>query len=137
MGLFLVRFGQLRRSPASSASCACCRKPGIRSVSNQRNLELGERRKDVEHELAAGRRRVDHRLSEAAELDATLLENLHGLDELLNRSRQAIQSPDHQRVAVSHIFQCSRELRPIALDTRFFLLEDSLASSRGKSIALE
>src|SRR5262245_44913753 len=112
MGLFLVRFGQLRRSSASSASCMCRRKSGIRSVSNQRNLELGERRKDVEHELAAGRRRVD-RLSEAAELDATLLENVHGLDELLNRSRQAIQSPDHERVAVSHIFQCSRELRPI------------------------
>src|SRR3954447_6832475 len=116
MGLFLVRFGQLRRPPARSASCTCRGKPGVRSVPNERTLELGKRRKDVEHELAAGRRRVD-RLSEATEFDATLLENLHGLDELFDRSRQAIQSPDHERVAIPHVFEGGRELRPMALGT--------------------
>src|ERR687886_2456521 len=84
--------------PPRAAAGSCCSKPGQRALTDQIALELGEGAEDVEDELAAKGGGVDA-LLEAAEADISLLELGDGVNQVPQRTSQAIKFPNHQRVA--------------------------------------
>src|SRR5215216_1760712 len=73
--------GQRRRAAAVAAAGPSSGQPGGGSFADQVAFELGQGRKDVENELAAGGGGVD-RLLEAVEPDPTLGEAGDGVDQV-------------------------------------------------------
>jgi hypothetical protein len=110
--------------------------PRLRPLSNQRPLELRQRRKEMKHKLAAAGGRV-YALRHARKPHAHGFQPLDDLDEMLQRPPQPIQPPDHQRVAVSQDFHELQQLRPLALGSALFLFVDPLAASGFQRIFLE
>src|SRR4029078_6243972 len=78
-------------------------------------------------ELARGGGRVDG-FGEGAEADALGLQRVEGVDQLLHRAGQAIELPDHQRVAGPEIVESGSKLRPHLLGARDHLDKDLLAA---------
>jgi hypothetical protein len=76
-------------------------------------LELGQGGEDVEDELAAGGGGVD-RLLQAAEPDATLSQVGDGVDQVPERSAEAVELPDDQGVAGAQLVQDLGEDRSVA-----------------------
>ena len=71
---------------------------------DQAALELGDGAEDVEHELAGGGRGVDL-LLEGDEGDLALLQLLDDLEQLAQRSAEAIEAHDHDGIALAGIVQ--------------------------------
>lgn len=96
-----------QRMPASQhrSSLSGCGQAGFRAFADQRALELGECRHQMEDERAArgfGGNGFGHRF----ESHAALLERYHEFHELGQRAAQAIQSPYDQGVAGFQAAQC-------------------------------
>ena len=125
------------RGPATGAAAGASRlQAGERALADHAALELGQGREQVEHQPAARGGGVD-RLGQRAQADALLAHGLDGLDQLLERARQAIQLPDHQRVALAHVAECRLELGPLTLRAGGLLLVDLGAPGRGERIQLQ
>lgn len=69
----------------------------FRALANQVALELGERPKDVKHQTAARRRRID-RFLKALEADARLFQLGQKLDQMLERAAESVEPPHYQHV---------------------------------------
>ena len=76
-----------------ATTCPSSLQPRPCSLSDQSTLELGQGSKDMEDQLAAAGGRVDT-LSQALEPRALCFQGLDGLDQMLERPPQPIQSPD-------------------------------------------
>src|ERR1700736_5936432 len=96
--------------PAPSAATSSGRRqPCERPLPNEITLELGQRAKDMEDELAAWGGGIDVFL-DAAEPDVATLKLGNGVDEMPQRASQSIEFPDYQRVARSQIVEDLGEL---------------------------
>jgi hypothetical protein len=78
--------------------------PGGGPLTDQVAFELGQGRKDVKDELAAGSGGVD-RLLETAEPDPTLGELSDGVDQVPQGAAKAVELPDDQGVAGPQLVQ--------------------------------
>jgi hypothetical protein len=86
--------------------------PGAGALSDDRAFELGECRRDVKDERAHRRRRVD-RLGERDELNAALAKLVDKGHQIFDRSAEAIETPDDERVALGQGAETFGELRPV------------------------
>ena len=98
----LLGVNQLLRAAANPSAGTSRRQTGIGALLDQGPLELGQRPEDVEDQLAAGGGGVD-RLGQRAKPDALRFQPVDGRDQVLERATQAIEPPDHDRVARTHI----------------------------------
>ena len=125
------------RGPTAGAATGPGRlQAGQGALADHPTLELGERGEEVEHQLAAGGGGVD-RLGERAQAEAAHPEILDGLDQLLQGTGEAIQLPDHQRVALAHVRQGRLEGGSLALGAGRLLLADLLAAGGPQRVELQ
>jgi len=87
------------------------------ALADERPLELGKRTHDVEQQLGHGRGLGREREALLDELHADALpgQHPHQGPQILKIARQAIHRMDHHRVALPHIGDHLRELRPIGI----------------------
>jgi hypothetical protein len=105
---------KLWRSSTEASLSASGFQPRAGAFADQAALEFRERAEDLKHEPPAGRRGVD-RLGERAEADLAPFKLLDCLDKLLERTRQAVEFPDHKHVARPEAIKCGHELGPVTL----------------------
>jgi hypothetical protein len=109
--------------------------PGEGALADHAALELGQGGEEVEHQLAAGGGGVD-RLGQRAQTDAARTEVLDGLDQLLERAGEAVELPDHERVARAHAGEGGLERRAVALRAGGLLLEHPAAAGAVQRVEL-
>ena len=89
---------ELLRPAALASTRAGGREAGAGALPDDRALQLGERRGDMEDERAHGCRRVD-RLGERDEFDAAFAKLVDEGYQVFDGSAEAIETPDDERVA--------------------------------------
>ena len=134
--LLCVVEGSGPRVPTSSTSGPRCREPCLCPLADDVALELGEGGEDVEDQLPAAGGRVDL-LGEALEADPSLLELADRLDQVGERSSEAIELPDHERVAAAG--ELKRLLKPgtVGLGAAGGVGERPLAAGLAEGVLLE
>ena len=90
----------------------------------------------MERQFAAGGRGVDV-LGEGMQLDTTLMEQGHGVDKLAERTRQAIELPDKDHVALPRVIEQPQQLRPCGGGPGRLLLIDAAALGALERIQLQ
>jgi len=111
-------------------------KAGHRPLADQAVLELGERAKEVKDQPTTAAVGVDG-FGERSEADAALVKVVDDLDQVLQRPREAVELPDHQRVALAHRAQAGGQLRPLAELAGCLLLEQLLAAGATERVKLQ
>ena len=124
------------RPPAVAFPCSRHRRPGVSALPDQLPLELGQRREDVEHELAARGGGVDV-LGQASEPDLALGQGVDGVDEVPERTTQAVEAPDDHGVAGAHLVEQPSQLPPLVERPRGGISEDLVAAGRLEGVGLE
>jgi hypothetical protein len=99
-------------------------------------FKLRERAENVEEQFTGGVGRVD-RLGQGAEADSAVLQILDRRDQLLHRMGEAIELPNRERVARSHVLKRGSQLSTVDLGPRGFLNEDLPAAGRDKRVKLK
>src|SRR5262249_13129656 len=67
----------------------------------------------------------------------TLMEQGHGVDKLAERTRQAVQLPDNDHVALPRVIEQPQQLRPFGCGPRRLLLIDAAALGAVERIQLQ
>lgn len=134
-GLALLR-GEDRAAAAHLAASSRGRQAGVGALEGECVLALGQGAEEVEHESAAGARGVDV-LGERPEPDAAFGERADDLEQVRQRSSEAVQAPDVQRVAGAEKVERGGELGPVGLLARGVLREDPRAADAVQRIELE
>jgi hypothetical protein len=111
----------------------------VGALADQVALELGQRGKDVEHELAAGGG-GGHRLLQAAEPDTPVGERSDGVDQVAQRPAKPVKLPHHQGVAGAELVQDAVQLGggwPARRRRHWLVGEHAVAAGRGERVDLE
>ena len=109
--------------------------PGVDALAQEIALEFRQCGKQMERQFATRRRGVDV-LGEGLQFDATLMEQGHGVDKLAERTRQAVQLPDNNHVALARVIEQPQQLRPVDLGPGRLLLIDAAALGACERIQL-
>ena len=110
--------------------------PGHRALAGEFALEFGECAEDVKDQSAAGAGGVD-RLGERAEADVAVRQVLHGAHQRSERSREAVEFPDDERVARAQEIESGLEFRPAAAGAGRGLGEDLFAAGAAQGADLQ
>src|SRR5690606_20356930 len=129
-----LRHRQLATTPTTAGTGSG--QAGDGPLPDQAVLELGQGTENVEHQSAASTGGVDG-LGQGAEPDATLLQVIDDLDQILQRAGQAVELPYHQCVALAHGPQACDQLRAFPGGTGSLFVEDLLAAGGDQRIRLE
>ena len=114
-------------SATHPATCSRRGETGHRALANQLFLKLRQRCKEVEDQPACGCAGVEPFL-EGDEVDAALIEAVHDLQEVADRSAQAVQPPHDQGVTPFQTLQTPLQLGAVHGPAAHRLLIDSLAA---------
>src|SRR5215475_7219875 len=90
----------------------------------------------MERQFAARRRGVDI-LGERMQFDTTLMEQGHGVDKLAERTRQAVQLPDNDHVALARVIEQPQQLWPVGFGPGRLFLIDAAALGAVERIQLQ
>lgn len=82
--------------------------PCAGAFDHQFPLYLGQAGHDVKKEAAGWRASIDG-IGQTLELDTLLMQFTNQIDQILDAASQAIQFPNHERVALAQHFQCLGE----------------------------
>ena len=113
-----------RWTATQTTTGACCRQSGPRTLLNQAALELGQRRKDVEDQFAASRRRVDSAVTDGLESNTALPEILDDIDQVAYRPPQPVKPPDDEGVAGLQMLKALVEAGTSGLRSANFIFKD-------------
>src|SRR3990172_3225401 len=114
-------------TPATLSTTGASRgEPGHGALADEIPLELSERPEDVEDQLSGAGGGVDV-LVEGTETDAARLELANNLDEVAKRPADAIELPDHERVALARVGERVVEAGPLRLRAAGHVGADALA----------
>jgi len=133
---FKVVFCKLRRPAARAAGAPGGGKAGLGPLTDQTALEFRECAEHVKNEPPLRGRRIEG-FRQTAKPDASHPQVLDGFDQLLHRSRQAIELPHDQRVAAAREFKRVVQGGPVSDRAGHLLGENLLAPSFGQCIALQ
>lgn len=128
--------GQLLGTTTEPTSGSSRPQSRMRPLLDQVALELRQRTKDMEDELAAGGGGIDL-LGETFEANSPPLQLGDGLDQVLERAAQPIESPDDQGVALPYIRERLIESRSALLGAGHDVSMDRLTPRRGEGILLQ
>jgi hypothetical protein len=76
---------------------------------NQTTLELGERRKDMEDQLARWAGRVDEPIAHRAKANTSIVQFLNQFDQVMHGATESIKSPDDKCVTLLQMGQACVE----------------------------
>ena len=124
------------RPAAFAAACPRRGEPGLGPLADQRALELGQRRKQVEGELAVDRRGVDP-LGQGAEFDTAILQRTDQHDQVGHRPAEPVEPPDHQMIPGAPHFEREPQAGPRCLGAAHAILVDARAARPGQGVALQ
>jgi len=108
----------------------------MRALPNQVTFELGQRAEDVEDELAPRRGGVDL-FGETLEANAPRGKRRDYLDQVLQRTAQAIEPPDHARVPGSEVREHVIQDRSVGLRAAGCFLVNLAAAGGRQRIELQ
>jgi hypothetical protein len=112
--LFDLGFTELGLPAAGAASGTGGHKTGPRALTDQVALELGERCKDVKHQLACRAARLDL-LGQALEADALLFQLANDAHEVWQTATKAIQSPHHKGVTLAQRLEAGQQFLAVGI----------------------
>ena len=128
---------QRRRAAAFAATAPGLGETCSGALADKRALELRDGPEHVKDEHAARCGRVDA-LGQRDQPDPASLELLGSGDQLRERTRQPVELPDHQSVALAqHVAEDTGELGAIVTGARCALGEDPLATGTAQSVQLQ
>ena len=134
--------GQRRFAPSPAAAGARGGEACPGALADQVALEFGQRREDVEDQLAARGRGVGM-LLQAFEADAARIERVHGFDQVLERAAEPVELPDDEGVTLAQIVQRRLQAGAVGLRavlarlqaTTFFAPADIIAAMLARDAA--
>jgi hypothetical protein len=95
--LWIESFGP----PPLRASSPCRFEPHLRALLDQIGLELGQRAEDMKNQFSVGRGGISL-FGQTLKADALFLELSHHINEMPQRTPEAIEPPHHDHVALAH-----------------------------------
>ena len=110
--------------------------PRVDPLAQEVALKFRQRREQMERQLAGGRRRIDV-LGEGMQFNTSLVEQHRGVDELTERTRQAVELPDNDNIPLPRVIQEAHQFRSIRCGPGGFLLIDAAALGAFERIELE
>jgi hypothetical protein len=119
---------QLRWPTALCASCSGCSETCKRPFFQKITLELCESPEDREDQLAPRGRRVDA-LAKTAKPDLTGREVFNESNEILQRTSESIETPDHNDVSAADVVKHLVQFGPACESPRCDIREHPIASS--------
>jgi len=126
--------GPLSSTPATSAPRGGEARLG--ALADQAALEFRQRTKHMKNQPPLCGRRVEG-FGQAAKPDTPDPQGFDGFDQLLHRSRQAVELPHDQRVAAAREFERVMQGRAVCNRTRHLLGENLGAPCFGQRVALQ